>query len=113
MENVTTPESEVTTVIFRKWPNGDIIALFPEDPSDNTGKFCSSYEHIGQHGGADASGVIGDTRPAKPAEYADLKAELEAAPYNYRLRVRQKNTYEMYQARKRAAFNQSYAAIHA
>ena len=50
----------------------------------------SSYEHTGQHGAADLAGVISRTRPATEAEYAALKAELEAAPYRYRLAVIQR-----------------------
>lgn len=58
-------------VIFRKWRNGDIIAWLP-DVDVNLGR-CMAYEHVGQHG----EGVYpADTKPALPAEYADLLAEL-------------------------------------
>lgn len=78
-----------TPVIFRKWKprkefdeeGGDIIALFPADPGTNDPYTCSSYEHIGQHGSADPQGVMQATVPAKPSEYADLKAELEGIGY--------------------------------
>lgn len=66
---------ERTIVVFRKWPNGQIIALFPE--VKHTGPYCSSYEPVGQHGGADYTGVVGRTSPATPREYAELKSELE------------------------------------
>lgn len=69
-------------VVFRKWYNGDIIALFPQEPADRYGMFCQSYEHIGQHGGADYDGVVRRTRPAKPGEYADLKDELVGIGYD-------------------------------
>jgi hypothetical protein len=80
------PVEDPTLVVFRKWRDhyGGIIALFPEDVD---GGFCSSYEHVGQHGDASYSGVIRQTTPATPEEYADLKRELESAPYNYDLRV--------------------------
>jgi hypothetical protein len=46
------------------------------------------YAHVGQHGACSFAWFHGRThRPASPAEYADLKAELESAPYGYRLRV--------------------------
>jgi hypothetical protein len=94
------PTDDPTIVVFRKWPvseklsgsrlhrdriSGGIIALFPRVPGSPG--FCSSYEHIGQHGDADYSGVVSITVPATPEEYADLKRELEGPPYNYILRV--------------------------
>lgn len=80
-------------VIFRVWrgEGGGVIALFPElIEYVRSGQHCTCYEHVGQHGTADYAGVISRTRPAKPKEYADLKRELEAAPYHYRLIVRKR-----------------------
>lgn len=76
-----------TLVIFRKWrqKNGSIIALFPEIPADHVGLYCSSYEHVGQHGAADYVTVMQRSKPAMPSEYADLKKELESN--HYKLRV--------------------------
>ena len=74
-----------TPVIFRKWPaseGGDIIAIFPTELGTNDPYTSSSYEHVGQHGSADPVGVIRDTVPAKPSEYADLRAELEGVGYD-------------------------------
>jgi hypothetical protein len=65
--------------IFRKWDNGDIIALFPDVPHNRS--YCLCYEHVGQHGGADYSGVFKCTAPATPEEYAPLKSELESIGY--------------------------------
>ena len=66
-------------VIFRKFmAGGDIIALLPDNPA-NFGN-VDSYQHIGQHGEADTN-IIYYTVPAKPAEYADLLAELKAIGY--------------------------------
>ena len=88
MTDTIVVKPEVTAVVFRKWKNGDIIALFPLENADldNAG-LCSSFEHVGQHGSADYNGVISRTRPATPTEYDYLKAELEDTPYNYKLRV--------------------------
>lgn len=74
-----------TPVIFRKWPKsegGGVIALFPTIPADWAGRYCQSYEHVGQHGGADYHGVVRQTTPAKPDEYADLASELTGIGYD-------------------------------
>ena len=79
--------NEKTQVIFRKWANGDIIALFPRIPANGFPWEMLSYEHVGQHGGA-SMGIIDKTRPAKPDEYATLKAELEGRGYVLDIRQR-------------------------
>lgn len=82
--------AEKTVVIFRRWKQHGpqhIIALFPYEIADNQGH-CQSYEHVGQHGGADYSGVVAQTDPALEHEYADLKAELEARGYVLEVRKR-------------------------
>lgn len=90
---------EVTKVIFRKWSNGDVIAFFPEIPSSCLYWYhCLSYEHIGQHGGANYEGCVFRTKLAKPEEYQELKQELEALDYN--LKVYQRQTPEMRQTRE-------------
>jgi hypothetical protein len=74
-----------TDVIFRKWSNGDVIALFPGLAfNPNTAAYCSSYEHVGQHGAASVD-LTATTCPAKPDEYAGLKAELESRGYSLRV----------------------------
>ena len=76
-----------TKVIFRVWRGThDVIALFPEE--DEGHGYCSSYEHIGQHGGADYQGMIGSTRPASPVEYEALRQELESIGYDLEIRSR-------------------------
>jgi hypothetical protein len=70
-------------VVFRKWRHsGDIIALFPTQPEDLNGLYCNSYEHIGQHGGADYYRVILSTTPASVAESTALAEELTRIGYN-------------------------------
>lgn len=79
-----------TPVIFRKYRNsrgGEVVALFPAEAWSADGRTCPCYVHLGQHGEADPQAVVNMTRAATPAEYADLKAELEAEPYRYRLHV--------------------------
>ena len=66
--------------IFRKWEDGDVIAIFPEIPADVRGFACMSYQHIGQHGACDPR-FASFTQPASPEEYADLYKELQAIGY--------------------------------
>ena len=92
MDKVTTP------VIFRVFRDaGDIIALFPAIPADTQGQLMQSY-HLGQFGGADYIGLTrrhiqgweAPTHPAKPAEYEEMKKDLEGR--GYKLKVYSKNS---------------------
>jgi len=89
-----------TPVIFRKFGDGQIIALFPTLPGTNYAGTCASYMHIGQHGAADPDGVIEMTRPATPAERTDLFIELDRL--GYRLKVIHRVRYRHYKERERA-----------
>lgn len=82
-------DTDETPVLFRVWKSGDksIMALFPTIQGTYAAHTCSSYAVVGQHGSADLQYVINKTRAAQPAEYADLKAELEGPPFGYRLKV--------------------------
>ena len=73
------PNRNGTRVIFKKFPDGDVIAFFP-DEKWSYGQ-CASYVHMGQHGGADY-GLIRELKPAKPNEYAPLLRELEYIGYD-------------------------------
>jgi hypothetical protein len=77
-------------VIFRKWRTGGpgVIALFPDIQFGRRG-LVQSYMHVGQHGPANYPLVIRGTTPAKPEEYADLKAELERIGYVLKIAKRQ------------------------
>lgn len=79
-------------VVFRVWraTPKTVLALFPAE--DEGSGHCSSYEHIGQHGGANYQGCIKATRPAQPEEYADLKRELERIGYELEIRTRYTRT---------------------
>jgi hypothetical protein len=77
-----------TKVIFRIFPKEkDVIALFPEVQGDMSHAYCGSYMHIGQHGAA-AYGLIAETKPATPKEYAALQSELESIGYVLEIRKR-------------------------
>ncbi len=91
---------ETTVVIFRVDREGIVFALFPELPADNHGRFCSCFQHIGQHCAADYYGCIAQSRPATPAEFADVAAELRQREYH--LEIRHRATYAMHQRRRLA-----------
>ena|SRR5688572_1241207 len=84
-------DDDETPVLFRvhrspKKYGGEVTAVFPCEPADCTGYTMICYVHVGQHGSCDY-GWYNLTRAARPEEYADLKRELESAPYGYRLKV--------------------------
>lgn len=74
------PETET---VFRVYPDGDVIALFPYEAADRRGALyaCVCYQHVGQHGGADYDAVIDSTRPASEDESRPLADELERIGY--------------------------------
>lgn len=71
-------------VIFRKdrQRNGAVFALFPAMAADINGFYCGCYQHVGQHGAANYVLCISNSRPATPAEYADLQDELVDIGYD-------------------------------
>jgi hypothetical protein len=88
-------------VMFRMGKDKDLFALFPEVPSDRAGTFCMSYQHVGQHSGADFFGCVRTTRPATPEEYQGLQAELESI--GYQLKVIQRASHTVHERRRKAA----------
>lgn len=76
-----------TKVIFRKFKNGEIIALFPE-LKEGRGLILS-YMHIGQHGDASPE-IVRDTKPATREQFTPLYNEL--TDIGYRLEVRKRLT---------------------
>lgn len=69
-------------VVFRKFKDGEIIALFPYIIANSCGD-CDSYMHVGQHSAADYSAVINTTKLATEEEYKDLLNELKSIGYNH------------------------------
>lgn len=92
-----------TIVIFRRDLDGykDCFALFPELPADNHGRYCTCFQHVGQHCAADFHACIANSDPAKPAEYAELQRELEQR--GYELTIRRRATPQMHQRRRQEA----------
>lgn len=78
---------QTTLTVFRKFNNGEVIALFPHVPSSNDGYECLSYMHVGQHGGADML-LTRETKAVKPAEYRDLARELRRIGYKLKIGTR-------------------------
>lgn len=68
--------------IFRVYPDGEVIALFPQIAESIGGYCCQSYMHVGQHGGANPDVVVSQTRLATKQEYTPLLKELEQIGYN-------------------------------
>lgn len=94
----TTQNEAPTITIFRKYRNGDVIALFPFELGDMSPATCLSYTNIGQHGSANDSNVVSQTKLATKTEYAPLKAELERI--GYVIETRKRITSDAYQNRK-------------
>lgn len=69
----------MTKVIFRKFKDGQIIALFP---NEQDWYLVMSYMHIGQHSRADYNYIISITKPATEEEYKDLYDELKRIGYD-------------------------------
>ena len=70
-----------TKVIFRKFEDGEVIAIFPDELYDWINKdLVWSYMHIGQHSAASKS-LAKEKAIALPEEYADLQEELESIGY--------------------------------
>ena len=73
-------ENQPVKVVFRRYNNGQILALMPYEITCHS-LMCSSYQHIGQHSGADYTYCIRSTKPATEHEYSILKRELENIGY--------------------------------
>jgi hypothetical protein len=74
-----TQDAHMTLIIFKKFPQGDVIALMPEDDADSQGNIMS-YQRIGQHGAASPE-LLEDLEDATKQERAALKRELESLGY--------------------------------
>lgn len=67
-----------TKVIFKKFANGEVIALFPDDQSR---EYIGSYMHIGQHSDAHPD-LIKELEDATEEEYHELEEELTVIGYD-------------------------------
>lgn len=85
----------ITPVIFRVEKDGTILAVFPYESYKNR-PYVLYYAHFGQHGDGVYWGMIRDTKPATPDQYAELKAELEGLGYNLKV-IKRAQRNKMYQ----------------
>jgi hypothetical protein len=84
-------DTYITEVTFRKFKDGQVIALLPHEVSDYDGNI-TSYMHIGQHSSATYNHVVSMTKLATPRDYADLLAEMESLGYNIKVISKQNRT---------------------
>lgn len=70
-----------TQVVFRKFPEGDVIALFPNEIADQEYNIMS-YQHIGQHGAACPSLAM---KLIVPSKHEALKLYKELVSIGYDL----------------------------
>lgn len=78
---------EILRVVFRKRPDGELIALFVDEPGDPQGNLCVGFAVAGKHNPVNPAVVVTNTKPAKPVEYAMLEGLLKSEPYEYELEV--------------------------
>jgi hypothetical protein len=97
-----------TVMIFRKYKNGEVIALMPYEIADMQGHIMS-YMHQVQHCATDYNGVVSQTKLAKPEEYAELLKELEWVGYEVKANLkRNHNVYLKEYYRIENLYKESY-----
>jgi hypothetical protein len=74
-----TQDTHTTLMIFKKFPEGDVIALMPDEIADPYNNIMS-YQRIGQHGVASPE-LINELKDATKRERAALKRELKGLGY--------------------------------
>jgi len=79
-----------TPVLFRM-DDGQVVAVFPDVPGTGDPNTMACFSHVGQHSSCTQE-WLQTTTPAWSSDYAALKAELESPPYEYTLKVRQRQT---------------------
>jgi hypothetical protein len=83
VENMEMDE-HLTDVLFLVEKDGedeDVFAYFPNEISDEAGKFRTAYSHVGQHSGCDPK-YAEECREAMPIHYKSLQEELTQLGYN-------------------------------
>ncbi|KAB4220615.1 hypothetical protein GAP53_05225 [Bacteroides uniformis] len=98
MKSTRKSADETTRVVFRKYPDGQVIALFPDILWGRRRGEVTSYMHLGQHGAADYSHVIAATKPVTENEYRDLQDELKLAGYE-NIKIIQRSKIQNYDGR--------------
>lgn len=75
-------------VMFRKYNNGEVVAVFPYIQAGKYKSIVQCYQHVGQHGQADYHYFIALTKPASEREYMPLYRELLAIGYDLQIITR-------------------------
>ena len=80
---------EKIRVVFRVYPDGDVLALFPYVEYSNRWD-CMAYQHVGQHAGADYGLCVSCTKLATLEQYSPLLRELTSIYDDCELVVRRR-----------------------
>lgn len=70
---------EKTSVMFRKFINGDIVAIFPEEEGDNNLETCMAYfsDNFKKRSYCEPNDIINITVEATPNEYEKFQQKLK------------------------------------
>lgn len=85
-------------VVFRMF-DGQVVALFPELPANNTDNLCQSYTLAGGFGAEEPESFIENSEPAHPRDYTLVKGVLKQLGYT--AEVLSEITEEHHEERKR------------
>ena len=83
-------KKQVLKVVFRKFDNEEIIALFPEIKFGCPHYKIMSYMRIGQHYEVDHHAIIEQTKLATEEEYKALLKEIASVYHEYEIKVMKK-----------------------
>ena len=67
---------------FRVFPEGDAIALFPDEPVTPCGEYINSYQVVGEHSPASKT-LLRELRKARPSELRSLYYALRMRGYKF------------------------------
>ena len=83
-------KKELLKVVFRKFEDGEVIALFPEIKFGCPHYKIMSYMHVGQHGEVDYQAVTKITKLATKEDYQSLLKEIASIYHEYEIKVMKK-----------------------
>ena len=83
-------KKELLKVVFRKFNDGEIIALFPDIKFGCPHYEIMSYMHIGQHTEVDHHAILEQTKLATEEEYQTLLNEIKNIYHDYDIKVMKK-----------------------
>jgi len=83
-------KKELLKVVFRKFEDGEIIALFPDIKFSYPNYTIMSYMHIGQHEEVDHHIITQQTKLATEEDYQSLLNEISNIYHEYDIKVMKK-----------------------